>query len=74
MRQAALPDGPERAKLLDTMKRLAAVYMPYKVNGHRYWTDITHPWVLGYQRHPFMRENWRYMDVDTEMQHQQAHP
>jgi ABC-type transport system substrate-binding protein len=73
-RQAALPDGPERAQAIEKMKRLAVAYMPQKVNGHRFWTDITHPWVLGYQRHPFMRENWRYMDVDTGMQHRLAKP
>lgn len=73
-RQAALPDGPERAQLIDKMKRLAVAYMPQKVNGHRYWTDITQPWVLGYQRHPFMRENWRYMDINTEMQRKLAQP
>ena len=74
VQQSALPDGPERAKLIERMKRLAVAYMPYKVNGHRFWTDITHPWVLGYQRHPFMRENWRYMDIDTNVQAKRARP
>jgi hypothetical protein len=32
------------------------------------WSDLLHPWVIGYQRHPFMRENWRYMDIDINLQ------
>ncbi|MBK7615136.1 MAG: bicyclomycin resistance protein [Burkholderiales bacterium] len=67
-RQAVLPDGPERQALMAQMKRLAVAYMPEKVTGHRMWTDLLHPWVLGYQRHPFMRENWRYMDIDLARQ------
>ena len=27
-----------------------------------------HPWVVGYRRHPFMRDFWRYIDIDTELQ------
>jgi hypothetical protein len=37
--------------------------MPYKLVGHRIATDMTHPWVVGYRRHPFMRDFWRYVDV-----------
>ena len=67
-RQAVLPDGPERDALIDRMKRLGVAWMPYKINGHRIVSDLLHPWVLGYRRHPFMRENWRYMDVDAAAQ------
>ena len=67
-RQAVLPDGPERLALIDRMKRLGLVWMPYKINAHRVATDLLHPWVSGYRRHPFMRENWRYMDVDAAAQ------
>jgi hypothetical protein len=27
-----------------------------------------HPWVLGYKRHPFSRDFWRYIDIDTAKQ------
>jgi ABC-type transport system substrate-binding protein len=67
-RQSTLPDGPERDAMIDQMKRLGVAYMPYKINGHRMWSDLLHPWVIGYQRHPFMRENWRYMDIDINLQ------
>ena len=67
-RQAVLPDGPERDALIDRMKRLGVAWMPYKINGHRIVSDLLHPWVIGYRRHPFMRENWRYLDVDAAAQ------
>jgi hypothetical protein len=49
-------------------KRLAVAYMPYKVTGHRIATDLAHPWVKGYRRHPFVRDFWRYVDVDGALQ------
>ncbi|MBQ0929558.1 bicyclomycin resistance protein [Ideonella sp. 4Y16] len=67
-RQAVLPDGPERQALIDRIKRLGVAYMPYKINHHRLHTDLLQPWVDGYRRHPFMREFWRYLDVDPARQ------
>ena len=63
-RQVSMPDGPERLALIEQMKRIGVAYMPYKINAHRFASDLTHPWVTGYRRHPFMREFWRYVDVD----------
>jgi ABC-type transport system substrate-binding protein len=67
-RQAALPDGPERDAAIDEMKKLGVAWMPYKLIGHRVATDLLHPWVQGYRRHPFMREAWRYLDIDPARQ------
>jgi len=63
-RQRVLPDGPERAALFDQAKRLLVAYMPYKVHVHRIWTDLWQPWVVGYDRNVFVREFWKYVDVD----------
>jgi ABC-type transport system substrate-binding protein len=63
-RQRALPDGPQRFALLQDMKRYFAAYTPYKLHGHRIRTDLTHPWVIGYRRHPFMRDFFKYIDID----------
>lgn len=60
-----LPDGPEREALMREVALLGVAYMPYKVNTHRIVTDLMHPQVVGYRRHPFMREFWRYVDIDT---------
>ncbi len=64
--QRQLPDGPERAALFHEAKRLFAAYAPYKFVGHRTETAIWHPWVIGFRRHPFMRDFWKYVDIDAE--------
>jgi ABC-type transport system substrate-binding protein len=64
--QRVLPDGPERAALIDQAKRLMIAYMPYKVHVHRIWTDLAHPWVKGYHRNIFVRDFWKYVDVDMQ--------
>ncbi|MBT9594631.1 MAG: bicyclomycin resistance protein [Vitreoscilla sp.] len=66
-RQARLPDGPEREALIREAKKLGVAYMPYKVTGHRILTDVLHPWVIGYRRHPFLRDSWRYLDIDNAL-------
>jgi ABC-type transport system substrate-binding protein len=63
-RQRVLPDGPERQALIDEAKRLTVAYMPYKAHAHRIWTDMAQPWVKGYHRNIFVREFWKYVDVD----------
>nr|WP_259374241.1 ABC transporter substrate-binding protein [Calidifontimicrobium sp. SYSU G02091] len=63
-RQRALPDGPERLALMTEAKKLLVAYMPYKIHVHRIGTDLAHPWVIGYHRHLFVRDFWKYVDVD----------
>jgi ABC-type transport system substrate-binding protein len=62
--QRQLPDGPERDAKIHEMKRLFVAYMPYKVHGHRYINDLTQPWLIGYRRHPFARDFFKYVDID----------
>ena len=66
--QRSLPDGPERQALIERAKRILIAYMPYKVHVHRIFTDLTHPWVTGYERNIFVREQWKYVDVDAAAQ------
>jgi ABC-type transport system substrate-binding protein len=63
-KQRALPDGPERMAVMREAQRLMVAYMPYKIHVHRTFTDLAHPWVLGYHRNIFVREFWKYVDVD----------
>jgi ABC-type transport system substrate-binding protein len=63
--QRVLPDGPEREALIRQMKLLGVAYMPYKFTTHRVATDLYYPHVVGYRRHPFLRDFFRYVDVDT---------
>jgi hypothetical protein len=41
-------------------------YMPYKLHAHRTFTDMTHPWVVGAKRNIFVRDFWKYLDIDTD--------
>ena len=62
--QRSMPDGPERYAVMADAARLLVAYMPYKVHVHRIFTDLTQPWVLGYHRNIFVRDFWKYVDVD----------
>jgi ABC-type transport system substrate-binding protein len=66
-KQRALPDGPERERLFHAAKKLFVAYAPYKFLGHRIETAVYHPWVIGYRRHPFMRDFWKYIDIDPAL-------
>jgi ABC-type transport system substrate-binding protein len=71
-RQKHLPDGPERQAAMDEAQRLMVAYMPYKLHAHRIFTDLAHPWVIGYHRNNFVRESWKWIDIDVEMQKSKA--
>jgi ABC-type transport system substrate-binding protein len=62
--QRALPDGPERLAAMVEAKKTMVAWMPYKVHVHRIWTDLNQPWVLGYHRNIFVRDFYKYIDVD----------
>jgi ABC-type transport system substrate-binding protein len=66
--QRVLPDGPERQALIDRAKKIMIAYMPYKVHVHRIGTDLWHPWVLGFDRNLFVRDFWKYVDIDAPLQ------
>jgi ABC-type transport system substrate-binding protein len=63
-KQRGLPDGPERQRVMTEAAKLMVAYMPYKIHVHRIWTDLAQPWVTGYHRNIFVREFWKYVDVD----------
>ena len=60
-----LPDGPERDALI--ARGEAADVGLHAVQAHRATAsaiDLMQPWVSGYRRHPFLRDFWRYVDID----------
>jgi ABC-type transport system substrate-binding protein len=63
--QRSLPNGPERQQVMNEMMMLTVAYMPYKAHVHRIWTDLAQPWVVGYHRNVFVRESWKYLDIDV---------
>lgn len=38
---------------------------PWRLQVHRFYNDLLHPWVTGYLRHPVMRGWWKYIDIDV---------
>ncbi len=60
-----MPDGPERLAAMQKLTKILVAYMPYKFSTHRIITDMTHPWLVGYRRHPISRGFWKYVDIDT---------
>jgi len=64
-KQRAIPDGPERQALIREASRLMVSYMPFKSHVHRIFTDLAHPWVVGYHRNIFVRDFYKYVDIDS---------
>jgi ABC-type transport system substrate-binding protein len=71
-RQQLLADGLERMTLFRSMQRMFLAHMPYKVHGHRILNDVSHPWLIGYRRHPFARDFGKWVDIDTELQSEKS--
>ena len=63
-RQQILPDGPERAAVMAAAARMLVAYMPCKPRLHTVTTALVQPWVVGYRRNLFVREFWKYVDID----------
>ena len=66
-KQTHLPDGPERLQVMLEAKKMLVAYMPYKLHVHRIFTDMAQPWVMGYQRNIFVRDFWKYIDIDAAL-------
>jgi ABC-type transport system substrate-binding protein len=64
--QRALPDGPERDQLMRQAKDLLVAYMPFKVHFHSVANDLVQAGTHHFWRHPFMRDIWRFVDVDPK--------
>ncbi len=67
-RSRVLPDGPARLAVMNEAIRLLAAYLPYKFHVHRIQNDLVHPWLIGFQRHPFTQRWWDRVDIDPARQ------
>ncbi len=63
-KQRAMPDGPERFELVQKALKIAVAYMPMKATAHPVNSWMSHDGVVGYVPHPFIRDYWRYMDME----------
>ena len=66
--QQQLPDGPQRLAELKQLNKLLLAYAPFKSITHRFKIDLNYPWVLNLRDWPFVKDWWRYVDIDTELQ------
>jgi ABC-type transport system substrate-binding protein len=62
----SMPDSPERTEIYRRMVRLLWVYNPWRVNSLMRNSVLIHPWVIGYKKHPFAHEPFRYLDIDVD--------
>ena len=60
-----MPDTPARTELYRQMVHILWVYNPWRVNTLKQGSVAVHPWVIGYKKHPFGFEPFRYLDIDT---------
>jgi ABC-type transport system substrate-binding protein len=65
--QRVLGDTPERLAKMREMKRILTTYMPYRFHGHRIVNTFVHPWLVGYRRHPYVREVFKWVDLDVDL-------
>jgi ABC-type transport system substrate-binding protein len=63
-RLQALPDGPERLKLLREALKIMTAYMPQKFNVHRIVTWVMQPWLIGLRAPLYGNQFWQYVDID----------
>ena len=61
-----MPDSPERTEIYRKMVHILWVYAPWRVNALKQGTVLMQPWLLGYRKHPFAHEPYRYVDIDVE--------
>jgi ABC-type oligopeptide transport system substrate-binding subunit len=60
-----LPDSPKRTKLYELMSRQMDYDGAWLVEGSRIRSTLTHPWLLGYRKHPVLHAEWKYTDIDV---------
>jgi ABC-type transport system substrate-binding protein len=61
---ARMPDGPEREALYRQMNRILFAYAPLRPTVTPIETGLAHARVIGYRKHPVLREFWKFVDLD----------
>lgn len=59
-----LAAGPERDKLYQQLARIMEVYSAQRLGYARYRNMLAQARVIGYKKHPIMRVEWLYLDLD----------
>jgi len=59
------PLGPERTAVYAALSRIAAANSVLDFGFHTYANDVSQPWLKNYERHPFWRTPWKFVDIDV---------
>jgi len=60
-----MPDSPARNKLYVEMTKLIEAYAPWRLDISRYRNMLAQQWVVGFKKHPILRAEWQYIDVNA---------
>jgi ABC-type transport system substrate-binding protein len=60
----ALPDGPDRTRVMKRMTELFNAYSPWVMTAFRYENVLVQPWVVGYKYNPTYQHPFPYLDFD----------
>lgn len=58
------PDGPERQQLFTKMERLIEADTAQVLHLNRVRNWLVRPWVKGFKKHPMLRADWKYLDIE----------
>ncbi|MBE7521151.1 MAG: hypothetical protein HS109_02070 [Burkholderiales bacterium] len=61
----ALPNGPERERVMQRMNELVSAYAPWNITVFRYENVLTQPWLGAYKYSGFTQHPFPYLDVDV---------
>lgn len=65
-RATSMPPSDERTRIYQQMAGLVTVYAPWKLQVHRLRNQMVQPWVLGWRKHQFIHDAYRFVDIDLE--------
>ncbi|MBI3150147.1 MAG: ABC transporter substrate-binding protein [Betaproteobacteria bacterium] len=60
----SMPNSPERDRLFEQMSRQIEADTPWRLGVSRYRTQLVQPQVKGYKKHPMIRAEWLYIDIE----------
>jgi oligopeptide transport system substrate-binding protein len=58
------PDGPQRNAIYRKLTELVQNYAPWVLGDYPYSNVLAQPWLKGYKQHPFVKNEWKYYDID----------
>lgn len=53
-----------RTALFRSMSEAVLNYAPWMMDLNVYVSVLAQPWLKGYKQNPFLRNQWKYYDVD----------